>query len=193
MPLGSGEANAALTLVRNIPGGSRGGDADFASVRLGAKPAYTILRFAAAVTQMVGQQWQARALLNGQYSHDALVPGEQFGIGGSTSVRGLDERALATDSGAALNLELYTPNLCPAHDGWQCRALGFVDAAHGSRNHALPGEIDHASASSTGLGLRLAIGSGMNLQLDYGHVLHAGGGNGRQQQAAFPHGLCLLR
>ena len=186
MPFGSGEANAALTLVRNIPGGSGGGDADFG---VGYKPAYTILRFAAAVTQMVGQQWQARALLNGQYSRDALVPGEQFGIGGSTSVRGLDERVLATDSGAALNLELYTPNLCPAHDGWQCRALGFVDAAYGSRKHALPGEIGNTSASSTGLGLRLAIGSGINLQLDYGHVLHAGGATGDSNKLHFRMGF----
>ena len=189
MPVGSGDASQALTLVRNIPGGSRGADDDFARVRFGAKPAYTILRFAAAVTQMVGRQWQARALLNGQYSRDALVPGEQFGIGGSTSVRGLDERVLATDSGAAVNLELYTPNLCPAHEGWQCRALGFVDAASGSRNQALPGEIDRTSAAGTGLGLRLAIGSSMNLQLDYGHVLHAGAATGDRNKLHFRMGF----
>jgi hemolysin activation/secretion protein len=189
LPFGSGDANEALTLVRNIPGGSRGADEDFARVRVGAKPAYTIVRLAGAVTQMVGQQWQARLLLNGQYSRDALVPGEQFGIGGSSSVRGLDERALSTDSGAAVNAELYTPSLCPMHADWQCRALGFVDAASGSRNQALPGEIVRTTATSAGLGLRFALGSSINLQLDYGHALHAGAAGGGRNKLHFRMGF----
>ena len=188
-PLLQGDFNQSLTLVRNIDGGSRGGADDFERTRAGAKPAYTIVRFAAAVTQMVGQEWQARALLNGQYTRDALVPGEQFGIGGSTSVRGLDERALASDSGAALNLEMYTPNLCLGHPGWQCRALGFYDLATGSRNKALAGEIDSTTVGSAGLGLRLAAGTWFNLQLDYGHVVQRGATTGDHNKLHFRMGF----
>ncbi|MES2318515.1 MAG: ShlB/FhaC/HecB family hemolysin secretion/activation protein [Pseudomonadota bacterium] len=188
-PLRSGDINQSLTLIRNIPGGSRGASDDFARVRVGATASYTIVRFAAAVTQMVGKEWQARALVNGQFSRDALVPGEQFGIGGSTSVRGLKERELASDSGLALNLELYTPKLCPGRPGWQCRALGFYDAATGSRNHALPGEIGRTTVGSAGLGLRMAIGTSMNLQLDYGHVLQAGASTGDRNKLHFRMGL----
>jgi hemolysin activation/secretion protein len=189
MPLWKGDFNQSLTLVRNADGGSRGGADDFERTRVGAKPGYTIVRFAMALTHDVGRQWQARALLNGQYTRDALVPGEQFGIGGSTSVRGLDERVLATDAGAAVNLEMYTPNLCTGQGTWQCRALGFYDAAHGSRNRALPGEIGSTTASSTGLGLRVAVGAWFNLQLDYGHVLQQGAATGDRNKLHFRMGF----
>ena len=33
--------------------------------------------------------WQVRLSVNGQWTRDALVPGEQFGVGGAASVRGL--------------------------------------------------------------------------------------------------------
>jgi hemolysin activation/secretion protein len=188
-PISGGDASEALTLVRNIVGGSRGGSDDFARTRVGAKPAYTILRFSAALTRMVGPDWQARALMNGQLSRDALVPGEQFGIGGSTSVRGMEEREIASDSGLAVNLEMYSPNWCSAPGKLQCRALGFVDAASGTRNQALPGEIDSISATSTGLGLRLAYGADVNLQLDYGHVLHSGAGTGNRNKLHFRMGF----
>jgi hemolysin activation/secretion protein len=188
-PFGKGEFNESLTLVRNLPGGSRGGDDDFARTRFGAKPGYTIVRFAAAMSRVVGSDWQARLLLNGQWSRDALVPGEQFGMGGSTSVRGLDERALASDSGMAANLELYTPNLCASHASWQCRVLAFYDAATGSRNHALPGEIGSTTVGSAGLGLRFAVGSMLNVQLDYGHVLQRGATTGDRNKVHFRMGF----
>jgi hemolysin activation/secretion protein len=168
----AGQANASVTLVRNLPGGSRGSAADFAAVRSGAKANYTLLRWAAAYSRSMGGDWQMRALVNGQLSADALVPGEQFGAGGASSVRGLDERALSTDSGAAVNLETYTPNFGTGR--WTVRALAFVDAAHGRRRAALPGEIRSTSVSSAGVGIRMAMGSHVSLQADAGHVLNAG-------------------
>jgi hemolysin activation/secretion protein len=57
---------------------------------------------------------------------------------------------------------------------WQCRLLAFHDRAHVRRNDALPGELTSASVASTGLGLRLLLGSQANLQLDYGHVVQGG-------------------
>ena len=173
-PYDGAELNGSLTLVHNLPGGSRGGSADFARTRSGAKASYTLVRAAGAYARALAQDWQLRLLANGQFSADALVPGEQFGAGGASTVRGLDERALSTDSGLLLNAELYSPQLCGAGARWQCRVLGFVDAAHGSRRHALPDELRSASISSAGLGLRLSYGASMNLQLDYGHVLHTG-------------------
>ena len=170
--LAAGEANLSLTLVRNLPGGSRGSDADFRAVRTGAKAGYALMRLAGAYSRSLGGDWQMRALLNGQWSPDALVPGEQFGAGGASTVRGLEERALSTDSGAAVNLETYTPNF--GQGRWTARALVFVDAAHGRRHAALPGEIRSTSVSSAGLGIRLAMGSHVSLQADAGHVLNAG-------------------
>ena len=181
--LDSGEANFSATLLRNIPGGSRGGKEDFEAARAGAKPGYTALRLAGAWTRALGtSDWQARVLANGQYSGDALVSGEQFGAGGSTSVRGFDERALSTDIGAGLNLELTTPNLC-SRAGWQCRLLGFIDAAWGKRNDALPGELRSTTIAGSGVGLRFAAGRYASVQVDYGAVVKEGvikgAGNGK--------------
>jgi len=172
--LDNGDLNVSATLLRNVPGGSRGGQEDFTAARLGAKAGYTALRLAGAWSRAVrASDWQTRVLANGQYSPDALVPGEQFGAGGSTSVRGFDERALAADSGLGLNLELYTPNLC-SRAGWHCRLLGFYDTAYGKRNEALPGELRSTTIAGAGLGLRFALGSAVSLQVDYGKVVKEG-------------------
>ncbi|MFC5548288.1 ShlB/FhaC/HecB family hemolysin secretion/activation protein [Massilia aerilata] len=171
--MADGEANLALTLLQNIAGGSRGGARDFNAVRANAKASYSMLRFSAAISNLIAGDWQTRVLLNGQATGDALVPGEQFGAGGSTTVRGFGERDLATDSGFVTNVELYTPNLC-TRAFWQCRLLGFYDSAWGQRNHILPGELRRTAISSVGLGLRFAAGSRASVQLDYGHGIHTG-------------------
>jgi hemolysin activation/secretion protein len=168
-----GDTSFALSAVQNVAGGPRGGAQDFERTRAGAKASWKALRFSAALAYALGADWQARLLANGQLTADALVPGEQFGAGGSTSVRGFGERDLATDSGVVLNLEAYTPDLCQRLN-WQCRALAFYDTAYGKRNHALAGELASTTISSAGLGLRFAAGSSASVQLDYGHALHTG-------------------
>jgi hemolysin activation/secretion protein len=176
LPIKQGEIGGQVTLLRNIPGGSNGGQSEFTAARSGAKDSYTILRFGGSITRALAGDWQVRAIGNGQYSSDALIPGEQFGAGGATSVRGFIEREISNDSGLGVNLELYTPNLC-RQANWNCRLLGFYDNAYIRRNHALPGEIDSTSISSAGVGARFVLSTYVNLQLDYGHVLRAGATN----------------
>lgn len=172
-PITMGEAGGQLTLMRNIPGGSNGDQRAFTLARMNAKAGYTLLRLSGSITRALANDWQLRAIANGQYSRDALIPGEQFGAGGAASVRGFLEREFANDSGLAVNLEAYTPNLCSRAD-WSCRLLGFYDAAHLSRNKALPGELARATIASVGVGIRLALSTHASLQLDHGHVTHAG-------------------
>lgn len=167
-----GDANVGLSLLHNIPGGSKGQQRDFDLARAHARDDYTALRFATSITQILPAAWQLRAALNGQYTKDALVPGEQFGAGGVASVRGFREREVSNDSGVVGNLEAYTPPLCLG-GSWQCRALAFYDVGYLTRNDALPGEFEHVNLSSTGLGVRLIYRRNLNLQMDYGHALHA--------------------
>lgn len=169
--LADGVLDLSVTALRNIAGGARGRSADFERVRSAATASYSMLRLAAAGTRVLAD-WQLRLLANAQLSTDALVPGEQFGAGGGSSVRGFEERALSTDSGVLVNAELYTPNLCGG--AWQCRALAFYDAAYGRRNHVLPGELDSTTIGSTGVGLRLAAGNYVSVQIDAGHVVQPG-------------------
>ncbi|MFS2003983.1 ShlB/FhaC/HecB family hemolysin secretion/activation protein [Duganella sp. CT11-25] len=173
LPIKQGEIGGQVTLVRNISGGSNGGQDAFTLARINAKTDYTILRVGGSITRALAGDWQVRAIANGQYSSDALIPGEQFGAGGATSVRGFIEREISNDSGLGVNLEVYTPNLCQ-RAGWNCRLLGFYDSAYVKRNHAQPGELDSTSIASTGVGARFVLSTYVNLQLDYGHVLRAG-------------------
>jgi hemolysin activation/secretion protein len=167
------DLGGSATLVHNIPGGDKGGSDDFARARAGAKARYTALRLSGSYGRSLSNDWQLRAIVNAQLTADALIPGEQFGGGGASSVRGFAEREVSNDSGVGANLEAYTPDLCRS-DRWQCRVLGFYDMAYVKRNHALPGELTSTTIGSTGLGLRVLMGNSMNLQLDYGHVVQAG-------------------
>ena len=170
---GAGATSYYLMGVRNVPGGDRGGDADFARVRAGASSNYGLWRFGISHTQTLPSDWQLRLLFNGQWTADALVPGEQFGAGGAASVRGYSERALADDQGGAANIEVYTPSLCSstATSALQCRLLAFYDRATVRHNNALPGERTDASLASAGVGLRLGYGKQMSLQMDIGQAL----------------------
>ena len=120
-----------------------------------------------------------RLIFNGQQTHDALIPGEQFGAGGASSVRGFSERAFANDGGATLNAEWYSPNLCTAGTGLNCIAVAFYDTTYLSRNKALPGEPNDSVIAGAGLGMRFAIGARSTLQFDWGHVVRASDADSR--------------
>ena len=170
--MSNGDANFGVTLLHNLAGGSNGRQQDFAAARFNAETDYTALRFSASTTQTLPKNWLARVIVNGQYTRDALISGEQYGAGGASSVRGFQEREVSNDSGVTANFEIYSSPLCHNTD-WQCRALAFYDTAYLTRNHALPGEFRKVAISSIGVGMRLQLRNNVSLQLDYGHVLHA--------------------
>lgn len=171
----AGDASVYLTGLGNIPGGDKGTTADFAKVRSGATAGYYAVRYGAGFSKVLPAAWQLKLTLSGQYTSDSLVPGEQFGIGGASSVRGFSERALANDYGTLVSGEIYTPNLCTGVNTsfTQCQILAFYDAGRVARNKALAGEATSASIASIGLGIRLAMSKVMSLQMDYGRGLHA--------------------
>lgn len=171
---GNGEVRFSIAALHNLPGGSRGSTADFNRVRAGAPASYGMIRYQAAYSHAWPADWLMQLNLSGQYSPDALVPGEQFGAGGAASVRGFAERAIADDKGFLVNAEVYTPNFCAGISATavQCRGLAFYDAARVRRNDALPGEIARASIASAGVGVRMNVSSYVTLQMDYGRVLN---------------------
>ena len=162
----------SVSAVRNLPGGEHGTAEDFARVRADARSGYSLLRYSATHLHALPADWQFRASVSGQVTRASLVPGEQFGAGGVASVRGFENREATGDEGYSGSFELYTPDLCARRwSATACRVLAFYDGARVSRNHALPGEADHASIGSMGLGWRGSIGRHATLQLDYGHVV----------------------
>lgn len=171
-----GELSFYATAVRNLPGGDKGGQADFDKARLGAPDDFTVLRGGATAMHAYANGWQVRATGSLQWTLDPLIPGEQFGIGGSGSVRGFLEREVSNDRGWQASLELYTPELCSALGGdHRCRVLGFVDTGGVSRVAALPGEQQREHIASAGVGMRYNWGKSLSFQLDVGQVLQPGG------------------
>jgi len=85
--LATSETGFSLTAMQNVPGGEHGNEADFNQVRTGASPTYRLLRYAANYSRALPNNWQMRLGVSGQYTRDSLVPGEQFGVGGASSVR----------------------------------------------------------------------------------------------------------
>lgn len=173
VPQASGSTSFYLMGARNVPGGDHADQSDFTRLRAGASSTYSLLRYGVSHTQALPSDWQLRLVLNGQMTQDALVPGEQFGAGGATSVRGFAERAVSDDQGQLANIELYTPGLCSnvATSGIQCRFLVFYDTGRVTRNNPLPGERSAATIASVGVGLRLAIDKQLSLQMDVGQVI----------------------
>ena len=121
--------------------------------------------------------WVFRVSGNGQYTPDRLIPGEQFGLGGATSVRGYEEREEAYDAGFSGSFEVYSPDLAAAArlPKVQFRLLGFFDGGTGYnlRVQSLSGEASANSLTSTGVGFRLGVSDFFSFSLDWGYALAA--------------------
>ena len=159
-------------LAFNLPGGSgnnltayQSEDARISSVN------WVALRGGANYLGAFASGWLWGVRGQFQYSADALIAGEQFGLGGASSVRGTGERAISGDSGLLTSLEITSPELRPG-----LRLLGFMDAGWLRNNN--PGVNPNKPANdqllSAGLGLRYASGS-YGFSVDWGRVLTGSG------------------
>ena len=136
--------------VANLGGGRASNDTAYAASRFGADPNWDAFRYGVDANYTFGGGWSFLGRLRGQEASEPLIPGEQFGLGGPFSLRGLRDREVAGDRGMSLNLELYTP-------GWEgIQPFVFYDT--GWRKYVTPvaGIPDSDSASSIGVGARWA-------------------------------------
>lgn len=160
--------------LQNLPYTWDGRDTEdnFNQARSGAPRDYNLVRYGAEASGTVKADWQLRALLNGQYTNDQLVPGEQFGLGGTKSVRGFNERATSGDEGYAATLEVYTPDLAmfAKISAFQARFLMFYDWGEVADNDPLPGEVHSTKIASFGPGLRITDGKRYMITADLGIV-----------------------
>ncbi|MGH8661092.1 MAG: ShlB/FhaC/HecB family hemolysin secretion/activation protein [Burkholderiales bacterium] len=160
---------------RNIPGGENGREQDWragSGSRQDVVDDYQILRYGFNYVRQFRSDWQMRIGLSGQHTSDALVSGEQFGIGGPDTVRGYLLRELAKDKGYSTQLEFYTPALAGKggpSDRFRLRFLAFYDYGSVENNHTQPS--DRESLASAGVGLRLGYGKTVSLRLDVAQIL----------------------
>lgn len=151
--------------------------ADFQAVRDGAPKSYSLARASGFAALALPQQWQLQGRLSSQFTHDALIPGEQFGIAGANSVRGYLEREVVGDEGVAGSVELYAPMFTEPMGVPQStlQLLAFFDAGTVWNRRDAPCRGVHSTCrlSSVGLGLR-ARWQTLQLRLDVANALKDG-------------------
>ncbi|NTW99357.1 MAG: ShlB/FhaC/HecB family hemolysin secretion/activation protein [Geobacteraceae bacterium] len=172
-----------VAVSHNIPGAANGEEKDFNAARPspnggdGASSHYTILRFGASMVNAFESNWQIRGAINAQYTPDALVSGEQFGITGATAVRGFLEREIVRDTGYHATLELYTPNmtgrLIPGKGNF--RLLLFADIGKAGNNLLAGEDKQQASIASLGAGVRWNIQRNFNIRFDMARIMDEAG------------------
>jgi hemolysin activation/secretion protein len=155
-------------LIANLPGGDGNTLAAYQTedpLRIDTVN-FKVLRASANYLSLTpgGWLWSTRGQL--QISPDALISGEQFGIGGASSVRGTGERPVSGDQGLFATLEVSTPELTPG-----LRLSSFVDAGWvNTNNTTLSARVPFNQLASVGLGLRFAKGT-LSFSLDYARLV----------------------
>ena len=178
-------AEAYLGLSRNVASGSRYTNVDgqrdhYSYLTPGnrdTRDGFMALHGGGSITIALAGDWQARLAGSGQLASDPLLASEQFGLTGAAAVRGFEERAVATDSGAFVNAEFYTPDLAQRNAlPGSLRALVFADGGHGFNSHVgASGIAASATVSSLGGGLRAGFGRDLSVRVDVARVGDAGG------------------
>lgn len=163
---------AGVTYVHNLQGGPDGRTVDFTKPggRAEATANYQIWRLNAVLNQSLPKDWVLKIAANGQYTRDALISGEQFGVGGQDSVRGFYERQFANDKGIRASAEIMTAELLAGSE-FRLRLLTFYDYGALWRNRVQPGEVRNLSVATVGLGLRGGYGKQFSYRFDWGRVV----------------------
>ena len=144
-----GSIGGHVEYVHNLGGGRADGDQNYRDARFGASPDWNAYRYGVDASYPFGSGWSVIGRFRGQYTNEPLIPGEQFGVGGSGSVRGLRDREVTGDRGYSFTAEVQAPALYA-----DIAPFAFFD--YGWRKHVTPvtGSAVSDSASSLGVGLK---------------------------------------
>lgn len=103
-----------------------------------------------------------------QLANDALVPFEQFSLGGQLSVRGYRQDASIGDNGFFSSLEIRASILQIPDWKTTVQITPFFDFGTVWNQSSSDSKLDKNTLFSVGLGLRLLIGNNFNARIDWG-------------------------
>ena len=101
-----------------------------------------------------------------QIAGEALVPLEQFGIGGLNSVRGYRQDALLTDNGLFATAEVRLPILKVKEVDGVLQIVPFVDVGFGWNSDNT--DLEEDTLVGVGVGLNWQMGDNFRARIDYG-------------------------
>lgn len=155
----------SITATQNLGGGGQNSDLAYELSRAGADKNWNKFDLGASL-QYKREKWLYTGAFNYSFSSDRLVTGEQFSIGGSASIRGMDERELRGDQGYRISLQAWAPPITKSF-----RPILFLDAGHVKTNDPLAGELNSESVSSLGIMLNWNPSAHINAAISYGYLL----------------------
>ena len=151
--------------------GGKNTAAAFAGLRSGAAAEYGYARI--VIDRQTRLPWDLTLSTRGtvQRSEGRLLPTEQLGAGGLSTVRGYDEGMAYGDQGFLINTELRLPVWSPSERAGSLQLLGFLDYGAVSQKHPESGEDPHSDLASVGMGLRYQWKRNLSMRFDYGWQL----------------------
>ncbi|MGB0721227.1 MAG: ShlB/FhaC/HecB family hemolysin secretion/activation protein [Gammaproteobacteria bacterium] len=178
--------NLSFDYAVNWETGADNNDLQYAASRAPATSSWDVVRTTASVDYRFDNGWALRLTGSAQVTDDSLIAGEQFGIGGATSVRGFEEREEGGDQGWSGSFEVWSPTLLDS-----LQVIGFVDHGYRRLEDPQPGESKEESLTSAGVGLRWTYAQSLSVSLDYAEALDDAGSTKKGDH--FLHGNVLYR
>jgi hemolysin activation/secretion protein len=156
---------ASIVGSSNVDGGAFNNADSYLAARAGADNNWRKFNLGVNL-QYTSGEWLYTAAAKYGSSSDRLITGEQFSVGGTSSLRGLEERELGGDKGYQLNLQAWAPEIITG-----LRPIAFIDAGQVHNNQPLEGEIDSESVVSVGVLLNWNPISKVNASASYGYLI----------------------
>jgi hemolysin activation/secretion protein len=150
--------------------------ADFNALRAGSTAKYFYSKFLLSLELTKAPIFNFYAQGRAQIANAALLPSEQFALGGYSTVRGYDERVVNGDNAFCTNVEVRTKSFSIA-SLWTSKVadamhfLVFFDAGRGWNKTPIAGVPNSQSLMGIGPGLRYQIAPFFILRSDLGFPL----------------------
>ena len=134
---------------------------------------FTLLGQSQFAQQVFSRKDQLVIRMDGQLSSTALLPMEQFGVGGRLSVRGYRENQLLRDNGYAGSIEyrIMTPIALDNFKSRRLQSVIFLDTGGAWYDPINRNDREFVSLSSAGLGFRWEPLKNLNTQFYWAYAL----------------------
>ncbi len=144
-------------------------DADYRTLRPFSQVNYLYGFGNLEITTNLPKEWSCIGRVRGQLASANLLPSEQYGVGGYTTVRGYEERTLNGDEAFLASFEVRTPVMHIIRKKQdRLQFLGFIDYGLVHNHHRLEGEPYSFYIVGTGPGLRYTWAPYLSARLDLG-------------------------
>lgn len=163
--------NFKLNYVRNLNGGNLNTSTSYNASRTGAQQDWDVIRYSATYNRSISKNWLMKLAWQGQWSNERLISGEQFGIGGSNSVRGFNERAVAGDRGDQGTLQFSRPITL---FGQKFQTRFYTDVGHVRIIKPTSSQVRSQTLANIGTGFTWLWKENLSFSIDYAHELNDG-------------------